>query len=358
MIGRRVTIPKRSAKPFLRRKDSGRKDFLGSPELSPDTNRSDDAEMGKGNEQAGDMNNNEKLLRGLVAAPFTPFGPDGVLSLGVIDGFAKYLAKVGVTGVFVCGTTGEFASLTVAERKEIAACWVSVARPLGLRVAVHVGDNCLLNAEELARHAEAIGADAVAMVPPHYFRPEGVEAVLQTVEIVAKASSLPLFYYDIPGLTGVSIPTSALVRAAWERVPTFHGVKFSNQNLVELQRCLAIDGGALNVLFGCDEMLMAGHGLGVDGAVGSTYNYMAPLYHEVLSAFDEGRMAEARLLQRRSVDLVGLLDQVSPLAAGKLLLRRVGFDFGQVRAPLSRLSESQQHEFDQAVDVLGIFEQV
>ena len=304
------------------------------------------------------MNKNEKILRGLVAAPFTPFGPDGALSLDVIEGFAKYLAKVGVTGVFVCGTTGEFASLTVAERKEIAAKWVSVARPLGLRVAVHVGDNCLLNAEELARHAETIGADAVAMVPPHYFRPEGVDAVLETIEIVAKASGLPLFYYDIPGLTGVSIPTSTLVELAWKQVPTFLGVKFSNQNLVELQRCLAIDEGALNVLFGCDEMLMAAHGLGVDGAVGSTYNYMAPVYHELIAAFDEGRLADARGLQRRSVDLVALLDQVSPLAAGKSLLRRLGFDFGLVRTPVARLTEGQQRDFDRAVDALGIFDKV
>lgn len=302
------------------------------------------------------MSENGKLLSGLVAAPFTPFKPDFSLNLDVIDGFSKYLASVGVSGVFVCGTTGEFSSLTLAERFRVAEAWAKVAHRDGLKLVVHVGDNCLTNACELAAHAAGLAVDAISIVPPYYFKPGNVREVVDVFGLVAQAApSLPIYYYDIPGLTGVAIPTSQFVCEARRLVPNFAGVKFSNLDLVELQRCIGLDDGSVNVLFGCDEMLMAAQSLGIDGAVGSTYNYLSPLYGRILRAFAKGDMAEAQVLQRQSVDLVGQLNRFSPLSAGKSLMKRVGFDFGPVRSPLRALTESELEVFDEAVDQLNVF---
>ena len=302
------------------------------------------------------MSKDQKLLHGLVAAPFTPFHLDGTLNLGVIDGFSKYLASVGVRGVFVCGTTGEFTSLTVDERRQIAEAWAEVVHRDGLRFVLHVGDNCLTNARELARHGAQLGVDAIAMVPTQYFKPGNIEQGVAIVgEVAAAAPDVPMYYYDIPGLTGVRIATSEFARLACEKIPSFAGVKFSNLDLIDLQRCIGLREGGMNVLFGCDEMLLAAQSLGIDGAVGSTYNYSAPLYTRLLSAFEAGDLAEAQRLQRQSVDLVGLLNRVSPLSAGKSLLKRVGFDFGPVRMPLHELTEAEHAEFESAIDRLGLF---
>jgi N-acetylneuraminate lyase len=302
------------------------------------------------------MSEDRKLLNGLVAAPFTPFNADCSLNLEVIDGFSRYLGTVGVKGVFVCGTTGEFSSLTMSERFLVTEAWSAVAHRDGLKLVIHVGDNCLTNACDLAAHAASLPVDAISMVPPSYFKPGSVKELVNIFDQVANAApSLPIYYYDIPGLTGVEFPTSDFVRGARRQVNSFAGVKFSNLDLVELQRCIGLDDGNLNLLFGCDEMLLAAKSLGIDGAVGSTYNYLSPLYQRMLTAFEAGDLSEAQRLQRQSVDLVGLLNPVSPLSAGKSLLKRVGFDFGPVRQPLRSLTLPEQKAFDESIDHLNLF---
>lgn len=302
------------------------------------------------------MTTEGKLLRGLVAAPFTPFNTDLSLNLGVIDRFSSYLVSVGVTGVFICGTTGEFPSLTIEERIAIADAWVIAARRDGLKLVLHVGDNCLVTSQALARHGGDIGVDAIAMVPPSYFKPNGIGNSLEVFGAVAEsAPATPIYYYDIPGLTGVAVSTSEFIRQAKATIPTFAGVKFSNTDLIELQRCVGLGDESLNLLFGCDEMLLSAQVLGIDGAVGSTYNYLAPLYSQMLDALKQGDMERARTLQGLSVKVVDLLCETSPLPAGKLLLKRVGFDFGPVRLPLKNLTVSEEQNLNQSLDNLSVF---
>ena len=302
------------------------------------------------------MNTNGKLRQGLVAAPFTPFNPDLSLNLGVIERFSSYLASVGVTGVFVCGTTGEFPSLTIEERFLVAEAWSLASKRDGLKCVLHVGDNCLANSQALARHGSDLGVSAIAMLPPSYFKPCGVAGSVEVFGAVAEsAPGLPIYYYDIPALTGVAISTSEFIRQAKSQISNFAGVKFSNPNLIELQRCVDLDDGTLNLLFGCDEMLLSAEVLGIDGAVGSTYNYLAPLYHRMLDALGRGDLEDARAQQRLSVKVVDQLCKTNPLAAGKSLLKRVGFDFGPVRLPLKNLSTGEEKDLNQAIDKLEVF---
>lgn len=303
------------------------------------------------------MSQQDVLLHGLVAAPFTPFAIDGSLQVEVIDEFSKYLKSIGVTGVFICGTTGEYASMTVIERQQVAEAWLPACRRDGLRMVVHVGDNCLANAQALAVHSREVGVDGIAMVLPTYFKPASIdEAVAFMGRVAESGGDLPLYYYEIPGLTGIQLGTTDLAVQAMNKIPSFAGVKYSSMDLIELQRLIATVGDRLNILFGCDEVLMTAQGLGIDGAVGSTYNYAAPVYQRMVAAFERGDFAAARELQGRSVQLVAALNQVSPLSAGKALLKRVGFDFGPVRLPLRALSAEEETSLNRAVDQCGIFD--
>jgi N-acetylneuraminate lyase len=280
-------------------------------------------------------------LTGLIAAPHTPFRPDGELNPDVIDLQAEHMVRTGVDGVFVCGTTGEGMSLTSAERRTVSERWVRAAAGR-FPVVVHVGHACVRDARELAAHAEGIGASAVAAVAPFYHKPDSPAALARSLaEVADGAPRLPFYYYDIPEVTGVTLRTAGVMAEAADAIPNFAGVKFSNPDLVSLQECLGFRGGRYDVLFGIDEVLLAAVALGVRGAVGSTYNFAAPAYRRMLSAFEAGDHDTARRIQRMSVEAVRMLDRFGGLAANKAVMSLVGIDCGPVRPPLRNLSRTE-----------------
>ncbi len=128
-------------------------------------------------------------LSGLIAAPFTPMNEDGSLNLSIIPAYADYLvAKKCLTGVFICGTTGESVSLTTEERKAVAEAWVAAAKGK-LKIAVHVGGMSQPQSAELAAHAQEIGADVVAAMAPAFFKPGSVKDLVDFFKPVAGAAS-------------------------------------------------------------------------------------------------------------------------------------------------------------------------
>lgn len=298
----------------------------------------------------------KKILTGLVAAPFTPFHPDGSLNLSLIDEFSPYLVKSGVKGVFVCGTTSEFASLTLSERRAIAEAWAGAAHRDGLKMILQIGDNCLANACELAAHGSQLQIDGIASLSPNYFKPKRISEMIKYLrELSDYGKGLPLFYYDIPEMIDVSFSASELLRKAIYEVPNLCGLKFSNRDLEELKRCIALESGGVNILFGCDDMLLDAHELGVDGAVGSSYNYSAPLYMKMFAAAEKGDWKMAQELQARAARLIAIVNRISPLSAGKCILKRLGFDFGPVRLPLRNLDQKEQNELQKAAHAFGSF---
>ncbi len=294
-------------------------------------------------------------LTGLIPATYTPFLADGRLNVEGVDAQAELLRESGIDSVFIGGTTGECASLSVAERKALAERWIQVAKGT-MRVAVHVGANCQGDAIELASHARQIGAAAVAALAPNYFKPATVEdLIVFCAPIAAEADPLPFYFYDIPGMTGVRLSMSAFLRAAKHRIPTLAGLKFSNTDLVELQECVRFDDGGFDVLFGSDECLVAGLCLGVKGAVGSSYNFAAPVYQRIQAAFDRGDLATARAEQAKSVLLIKTLAEFGYLAASKALMAMLGVDCGPIRPPLRNLSKEERGTLWERLAPLDVF---
>ena len=279
----------------------------------------------------------------LIAAPHTPFHADGRLNLTPVAGQAEHLKKTGVSGAFVGGTTGEGHSLTVAERLSLTEQWVESGRRQALRVIVHVGHNCQADAVRLAAHAAEVQADAVALLAPSYFQPASVADLLDFCQPVAEAAgSLPFYFYDIPSMTHVRLSMTEFLAQSERRLPNLAGIKYTNMDLVQFQECLQMSAGRWEILFGCDELLLAGYALGARGAVCSTYNFMAPLYHSLISAFDSGDLATARRLQAHSIRVIRLLQTFGYPAASKYLLNLYSLDLGPVRCPLHNLTSAQQ----------------
>src|SRR5690606_18217671 len=112
------------------------------------------------------------------------------------------------------------------------------------------------------------------------------------------------FLYDIPSFTGISLSMPEFLTLGKERLPTLAGIKFTNPDGMMFQQCLHHSEGAFSILWGTDECLLAGLALGATGAVGSTYNFAAPIYTQIIQAFEALDFARARILQKQSVDLV------------------------------------------------------
>ncbi len=295
-------------------------------------------------------------LTGLVAAPHTPFRADGALDLDTIPRIAALLAHNGVSGAFICGTTGEGSSLSVAERKEVATAWRRSA-PKGLKLAVHVGHLCLAESCALAAHAQEIGADAVATIAPSFFKPAGeAELVEWCRRIAAAAPALPFYYYHMPAMTGVNIPAADFLQRARDVIPNLAGVKFTHEDLMDYGNAGEVDGGRYGMLFGRDEILLAGLSLGAVGAVGSTYNYAAPLYLRLIAAFERGDLAAARRAQAQAREFISVVGRHGGLAAGKLAMKLVGVDCGPVRLPLRHPSSEQERSLRQGLEQIGFFD--
>jgi len=255
-------------------------------------------------------------LTGLIAAAHTPLTVEGELALPVVAEQAALFSETGLTGVFVAGTTGESLSLSVVERRQLLETWCRAAEGSGLTVIAHVGHPSRPEATELARHAVGAGADAVA--------------------------AMAFYYYDIPALTGVDLPTDEFLAVAAERIPNLAGVKFARDDPVLLRTCLDLDGGRFEVLFGIDEQLSTALAAGVRGAVGSTYNYAAPLYRPFFEAIEAGDEENARETQHVSVRLVEILSRFGVLRAGKEIMGLLGIDCGPPRSPLRQLSAGER----------------
>ncbi|MBM3983253.1 MAG: N-acetylneuraminate lyase [Planctomycetes bacterium] len=291
---------------------------------------------------------------GLVPAVLTPFDACGELNPRAVEPHADLLARDGVAGVFVGGTTGEFSSLTFEERLALAARWAAVVKGTALRLVVHVGANCLPDAKHLAAHAQTLGAAAIAAVAPSYFKPKSLDVLIQwCAELASAAPHTPFYFYDIPVLTGVALPMADFIEQAPARVPTLAGVKFTNPDLMTFQRLLRAGGGRFDVLFGMDEQLLAAVVLGARGAVGSGYNFAAPLYNRVLTAARANDFATARAEQYRGVELVALLMRYGYLPAAKELMRTRGVDLGGVRLPHTALTAEQTAAFRHDLAALG-----
>lgn len=303
------------------------------------------------------MNGYSRFLTGLVAATHTPMHEDGRINLDVIEKQAAGLAANPVTGAFICGSTGESHSLTLAERLSVAQRWSEVMDRNKLKLIVHVGHNCLEDARTLAAQAQDIGAAATSAMAPCYFKPATVDDLVDfCAPIAAAAPALPFYFYDIPALTGVNLPMIEFLRKGKARIPNLAGIKFTSTNLMSLQECLEADDGGFNILFGTDEMLLAALALGVPGAVGSTYNYAAPLYARIMAAYQEGDMVTAQALQIKSVKLVQVLIQHGVLPGGKALMSLMGAECGPVRPPVRRITGEQRARLFQQVESLGVLE--
>ena len=294
-------------------------------------------------------------LQGLIAAPFTPFRSNGEIDLSRIPSLSRLYHHNGVSGVFICGTTGEGPSLSLSEKRAMMQSWNEAKGKL--KAIFMLGGNCLQDQVELARYAQDCGMDALAVLPPYFFKPDNVSQLINHCKLVAAAcADLPFYYYHIPALTGVNLPMKSFLLEAEKEIPNLAGIKYSHSTIPDFHSCLQHRQATFNLLWGTDEALLSALAVGAQGAVGSTYNYAAPLYHQIMEAFHDGDLVQARKWQDKSVQMVELLVKYGGISAGKAFMKIIGADCGPCRSPLISISDREVLQLEKELKEIGFFE--
>ena len=209
----------------------------------------------------------------------------------------------------------------------------------------------------LAAQAQRLGVRAVGAVAPSYFKPATIVALVECMAQIANAApELPFYYYEIPSLSGVSLSPHQFLAHAADRIPNLAGIKFTSNNLVEYQLCRASGDGRFDLPFGFDEMLLAALALGATGAVGSSYNFAAPVYQRLMAAFSAGDLETARAEQFRSVQLIQELASRGYMSAAKATMQMLGVDVGPPRLPHAPVGPDETRHLRRELERLGFFE--
>ena len=296
-------------------------------------------------------------LHGLVVAAHSPFHADGSLNPAAVEKQAAHYLKHNLTTVFVAGTTGECHSLTLDERRALAQRWSEVIRGTALKLVLHVGSNCLEDCRVFAAQAQAIGATAISAFAPSYFKPRNLDTLVAWCAGIADAApENPFYFYDIPALTGVSFSMPDFLALGATRIPTLAGLKFTNPDLMAYQFVLRADNGAWDVPFGVDEHLLGALAMGARGAVGSGYNFAAPIYTRLLRAFSAGDLDLAREEQFRGTQLVQVLGSFGYMGAAKALMEMLGVPVGPARLPNTNLTAEHKTGLRGKLEAMGFFE--
>ena len=273
-----------------------------------------------------------ETFKGIYPALVTPFDKDGHIDGAMIQKLIEHNLKKGVSGFYVCGSSGESYLLSLDERRYVIDAASEACRgrcPL----IVHAGLIATEHTVALAEHAEKRGAAAVSSVPPFYF-PFTEREVIGYYRDLAEAVSLPVVIYNIPAMSGVKFSGEALEKLL--AIPSVIGVKHTSTDLFQLERL--IDGHPDKTFFiGYDELFLSALAIGIKAGIGTTYNIMAEKFIELISAFETGDAARARNLQGQINDVISVLGRVGVFKGTKAILKLQGFDCGECRRPFEPL---------------------
>lgn len=286
-------------------------------------------------------------LSGLIAAPFTPMHSDGTLHTELIPAYYRMLKENGVTGAFICGSTGEGVSLTMEEQKAVIKAWGEATRhDPAFKVMTLLGGNSLTACRELAVYARSAGLYGISFTAPFYFKPADTATLAECcIQVASAVPDMPFYYYHIPVLTGVGFPMIQLLEALQDRCPNFAGIKYTHEDFMDFLSCLHFQNGRYDMLWGRDENMLPALAIGAKASIGSTFNYAAPLYHRLTEAFKLQQLEEAAKLQQTSIDMIRLLGKYGGIATGKAFMKAIGLNCGGFRLPVKNMSDARYHDF-------------
>ena len=305
-------------------------------------------------------------IKGLIDAPFTPMYADGTVNYEIIPDYAEMLARNGLKGVFINGSSGEGYMLTEHERMSIAETWVRAARKVTttngepFKVIVHVGSCCVKSSRLLAEHAQKIGAWGIGAMAPPFPRINRVEELVRYCEEIAcGASQLPFYFYHIPAFNGAFLSMYDFLKTVDEsgRIPNLAGIKYTFESLYEYNRCRRYKDGKYDMLHGQDETILPSLAMGgAQGGIGGTTNYNGRVLTGIIDAWTQGDLEAARRLQNYAQDVIDVICCVrGNIVGGKRILKLIGYDMGPNRTPFQNMTDEEEALLKQKLEDIDFF---
>lgn len=290
--------------------------------------------------------------RGVIPAFYACYEEDGSVSAERARKFARHLINKGVRGLYVGGSSGECIYLRPEERMRLLEAVMAEGKG-ECAVIAHVACNNTEDSRVLAAHAESLGVDAIAAIPPIYFRlPEYAVAAYWNA-ISAAAPHTDFIIYNIPQLAGTALTMSLL--SEMRKNPRVIGVKNSSMPTQDIQMFKSAGGKDFVVFNGPDEQFVAGRAIGADGGIGGTYGAMPELFIKMDRLIRDGRCEEARAIQYDVNGIIGAFCSCRGnmyAAIKKALEIREGLYLGSVRAPLPALIPEDMPTIERCVRML------
>lgn len=289
--------------------------------------------------------------RGIIPAFYACYDDEGNVSAERTRSFAEYLMDKGVKGLYVCGSSGECIYQSVEERKQILENVMEVVKGK-LTVIAHVACNNTADSRELAAHAESLGVDAIAAIPPIYFHLPDHAIAKYWNDISFAAPNTDFVIYNIPQLAGVALSLSLYKEML--KNPRVVGVKNSSMPVQDIQM-FKDEGGPDRVVFnGPDEQLVSGLAMGADGGIGGTYGVMPELYLNIKELVDAGNIEKARKIQYAADRIIYEMCacQGNLYAVMKEILKSRGQNLGGVRAPLPSVTGEDMPKIERCREMI------
>ena len=290
--------------------------------------------------------------KGVIPAFYACYDENGEISQERVKSLVQYFIDKGVKGIYVNGSSGECIYQSVEDRKQIIEAVMKVAKGK-LTVINHVACNNTKDSIELAKHSESVGVDAIAAIPPIYFKlPEySIEAYWNAMS--AAAPNTDFIIYNIPQLAGVALTGS--LYATMRQNPRVIGVKNSSMPVQDIQMFVAAGGEDYIVFNGPDEQYLGGRLMGAEAGIGGTYGVMPDLFLKLESLIQERDLDTAKKLQYAINEVIYKMvsGKANMYAVAKEVLRlNEKLDLGSVRQPLEALAEGDLEVAKQAAELI------
>lgn len=290
-----------------------------------------------------------KKYEGIIPAFYACYDAEGNINPAAVRELTRWFIEKGVQGLYVGGSSGECIYQSKEERKLVLENVMAEAKGK-ITVIAHIACNNTADSKELAAHAESVGVDAIAAIPPIYFKLPPYAIAKYWNDMSEAAPNTDFIIYNIPQLAGVSL-TPALLREMLKN-PRVIGVKNSSMPVQDIEEFRAEGCAVFN---GPDEQLLSGLVAGAIGGIGGTYGAMPELYIKIYNLVKENKIAEAREIQDACLQIIINLCgcKGNMYAVIKAVLRKMGApDCGGVRAPLFNLVPEDEAQVDKCVEMI------
>ena len=268
-------------------------------------------------------------MKGIFTALLTPFKEDYSINEKSLKKLVEFNLEKGVNGFYVGGSTGESMVMTAEERKEVFRIAKEAAGD-SVPMIAHCGAISTDAAIDMAKTAEALGYTAVSAVAPFYYS-FPYQAIRQYYTDIVSSVNIPMVIYNFPGGNGFTFTADYAAEIFEDE--RFIGIKHTSADLFALQQFKQKIKRPITVFNGFDEMCLGGLAMGADGAIGSTYNFMADKFLKIYKEFNNGEIEKAQAIQNEANEIIAEMIKYGVFQCEKAVLTYIGIDMGPCRKP-------------------------